>query len=121
MATRKRIALTSQSEVPVMPPVCTNSLSSLGDSSHPLLREEPWEEEKREGQVEDHLCKRKRTNEETETPGEEGLRNGLFLPISSRARTVPGSLYFPWCYREQRVPGTHSFTPASARLWEGEF
>ena len=76
----KRIALTSQSEVPVMPPVFTNSLSSLGAPPILCLGKSLGRRRKKRGKWRDHSVKRKRTNEETETPGEEGLQEWAVSP-----------------------------------------
>lgn len=80
------MALTSQSEVPAVPPVCTNSLLH-GGLSPPPLGEELW---KKDGKKEDHCAERKRSKEETEAKGKRKARSWLFVPKSSRARTVRG-------------------------------
>lgn len=56
------MALTSQSEVPAVPPVCTNSLLH-GGPSPPPLGEEPWKKDRKK--KEDHCAERKRSKEET--------------------------------------------------------
>ena len=50
--------------------------------------------------------------------GKRDSGNGLFLPISSRARTVPGSQYCPAATGSSGFQDA-PFTPCSARLWEG--
>lgn len=75
----KRMGLISQSEVPAMPPVCTNSLSSMGAPPILCFGEEAWEEEGKRSRWKDYSLKRKRTNEETEAPGE-GLQQLAVSP-----------------------------------------
>lgn len=50
--------------------------------------------------------------------GKRDSRNGLFLPNFLKSQDCAWVTVLSWCYREQRVPGL-TFTPCSARLWEG--
>ena len=62
-------------------------------------------EEKQRGRWRDHSVKRKRTNEETETPGEEGLREWAVSPNFLKGQDRAWVTVLSCCYREQRVPG----------------
>lgn len=74
----KRMGLTSQSEVPVMPPVCTNSPSSTGPLPSSAWKGTLGGEGKGRWKV--HLAKRKRTSEETGAHREEGLQELAVSP-----------------------------------------
>lgn len=92
----KRMGLTSQSEVPVVPPVCIKSLFSMGAPPHPLLGEEPWEEKgKRRAGGRTTQPKGRGQMRKPGPKDKRDSRNWLFLPNSSMARTMADPLYPP--------------------------